>query len=75
LALVAQQTKGKEFDVLVGRDDYLVPGFVVGCAGGIVGMSASMGFVHRKLMQHLRKGEITDAAALQHKLSEVASTV
>ncbi|CAG0916320.1 unnamed protein product [Notodromas monacha] len=75
LGLIAQATKGKHFDVLVGRDTLLVPGWLLGCSGGIVGMSSSLGKLHGEMQALVKDHRFEEAAEIHHKITSVAAAV
>ncbi|KAJ5368414.1 aldolase [Penicillium cataractarum] len=58
-----------EFAGFAGKSDFLLPALVIGTHGAIVGSANAWPFVHAKVSEYFRNGQIAEARELQTKLS------
>jgi N-acetylneuraminate lyase/4-hydroxy-tetrahydrodipicolinate synthase len=64
-------TVGEDFEVIIGTEALMVPGYILGARAFIPGMSNYAPEVIHKLFELLEKGEIQKAAELQFRVNKV----
>uniref|UniRef100_T1I7R3 4-hydroxy-2-oxoglutarate aldolase, mitochondrial n=1 Tax=Rhodnius prolixus TaxID=13249 RepID=T1I7R3_RHOPR len=70
-AMTVQDTRGLNFDVLIGSAGYLLGALLNGCSGGINGLAGLLGNELCNFYNCFQEGKIKEASTIQRRLSKL----